>query len=252
MSFRDDHDAALARAAALQAELDRARSDDSRQESRIAQLEAQLAETEARRAAAEQELARHRPPLAPSTPSAPDHQLRNWIAGALILVSLGLLVVAIAASSDRKASDAEPPVPARPKSTHDKISSVVDELKARSGGGSLARLTLKGVRQDGSFDETTGALEATFAESDRCRLVRYTARGWEEGPLPVSYGPCLVGGMLESMKAHLYPHCSARTIWSFALRDGAPPGALADLQLEQLQWTFQVPGFARTYSDDCL
>jgi hypothetical protein len=63
--FRDDHDAALARIDALEAELARSRSDDAKQAARIEKLETQLAQAKAKLAAAEQASPAQRPKVAP-------------------------------------------------------------------------------------------------------------------------------------------------------------------------------------------
>ena len=68
--FRDDHDAALARIDALEAELKRARSDDADQAARIEKLEGQLELAKRKLADTEGELDQHRPRTKPrSEPS---------------------------------------------------------------------------------------------------------------------------------------------------------------------------------------
>lgn len=58
--FRDDHEAALARIAALEAELERERAGDAAKSRRLAQLEQQLDEARRKLLATQAELVKHR------------------------------------------------------------------------------------------------------------------------------------------------------------------------------------------------
>lgn len=64
--FRDDHEAALARIAALETELDDAQADDAEREAKVAKLERELVRARLKLEQAESELAQHRPRPAPS------------------------------------------------------------------------------------------------------------------------------------------------------------------------------------------
>src|SRR5215831_17978880 len=85
MTYRDDHDAALARADALEKELADAQAEHQRDEAKIAELEAKLR-------------ARGKPPARP-TPPRPDRPRKRWWIGAAVAaggLAVGGVVVAIA------------------------------------------------------------------------------------------------------------------------------------------------------------
>ena len=104
--FRDDHEAALARIAALEAELARAREDDVAQAQRIERLEDQLAVARRKLTSTEEELDQHRPrprsahkpsavrrPVAASEPVAMHKQASDR--GAAIAVAVLLVAIVV-------------------------------------------------------------------------------------------------------------------------------------------------------------
>jgi hypothetical protein len=112
MPLRDDHEAALVRADALQTELDRERADDAAQTARIERLETELADARAKLASIEKARARDaRGQLAPpdqprardaksegrrsGTASADDRPQSDPLVFVLFVLGIGLFVLVL-------------------------------------------------------------------------------------------------------------------------------------------------------------
>lgn len=91
-SYRDDHDAALARAAALQDELDRTRAAGMDREREVARLQAQLAAEREKAATLAQKLGTAQPVEVRQAP-ADDPRYRAVVAAALLFVGVVMLLV---------------------------------------------------------------------------------------------------------------------------------------------------------------
>jgi len=275
--FRDDHEAALARVNALEAELARERSNDAAREHKLAQLEATLAKERARLASAEAELARHRPAPAkrpePSvesdrTPGAPNVYLGSVIAIGVVLI---FCLVGLAKCMSKKAPVPERPVPARfiVKPLPDSISALLPQIRQRGEamlpGSKLLELEAKGVTEDGALHPEYGELEATFQREasktapkvdpsvpigaappepesllDDYECV-YIVRGpteWRENVLN-EHRMCAVGEM-RKYDDPLVPNCTMKSIWARARADGAPSDAIATIRLAKGRWTFEI------------
>ncbi|HKE14819.1 MAG TPA: hypothetical protein VKB80_08155 [Kofleriaceae bacterium] len=195
MPLRDDHDAAIARADALQRELDRERASDGEQQERLEQAEKELASARERLASAEAELQRARrearpgpgatPPAsssqvssAQSASSAPVPQASSRVGllfgGALLSVFLicgGL--VSLCSSHEpgedpgdtaREAAEAaqSPPRPTPPFVAD----MLVAEGMARLGSNYLVQsVSIDYVRPDGTLDPTYGRISVDSTQA---------------------------------------------------------------------------------------
>ncbi|HEY5921944.1 MAG TPA: hypothetical protein VIV11_09755 [Kofleriaceae bacterium] len=184
--FRDDHEAALARLEAVEAELAKEKSKDVRQEQRLASLEAELRAAKSKLRETEAELAKHRPPLpepvalpkpastAARPTSAEDAQLarrRAMLAFGLLAAAfvVGLSIYATKAGredSEYNTSTTEETKPQQKLALPDSISALLPEIRARGEqelpGSRLIELSGKGITSEGALHETYGELEATF------------------------------------------------------------------------------------------
>jgi hypothetical protein len=188
MPLRDDHDAAIARADALQRELDQERASDSAQAERLGHAEKELAAARERLVRAEAELerarreARPRPAsapssspasagIAPSSAASGNAARSGWLfAGGLVAVLLicgGL--VSLCHQGDRTEDtsgslpDPAAPSPPTPPFVADTL---VGEGLARLGGSYvLETIAIEYVRSDGTLDPTYGriSVESTHA-----------------------------------------------------------------------------------------
>jgi len=182
VSYRDDHDAALARIESLEHELAAARDDDTEQAEKIRELERALGEARVQRERAERELAALKPPPrpkevavpAPEAP-APTHESRSSV-GPAVLVALLIAALGIGAllSFGRKGSGGTRGPGVEPRSaqpveaaTPDDTSRLIDEAIARGkqklAGGYLSSIEIHGIDQTGKVHtEYEGALMVKF------------------------------------------------------------------------------------------
>jgi hypothetical protein len=229
--FRDDHEAAVARLAALEDELKRERDKDIQQEGRIAQLEAQLAAGREKLRETEAELAKYRPP--PARPrnetaglhvSKPPQQASRGVAIAAMGFLAFVVVLALLANRSSPPEDPVSPSAAEPRQPFlpDEISGLMSELRSRGEaqlpGSHLIDLTGKGITSEGRLHATYGELAATFyrktiepvpavdpnlpvgaappqapIEEQKCAYLRRTASGWGTDPMYGMIDTCLLG-----------------------------------------------------------
>lgn len=275
--YRDDHDAALARIAALEADLARERSDDAARETKLAKLEAALVKERAELARLEAEVQRLRPakprPPAPERPPEPGpppaaSTESTYVRLGLFFTIVGLLIVVAAASRcGKRKRDVEAPPPPRVAKMPDAIEGLVAEGRKRAAevlpAGRLVRLDAKGVTENGELHPSYGELVLEFQADrpppaapevdpsvpigaappiERSRFDDYECKTLrhQNGQWTISdIGMCGLGDLYAG-KSDLEPSCTTASIWQRALRDGAPSGAIAEITLGSSSWQFAI------------
>jgi hypothetical protein len=287
MPHRDDHDAALARADALQAELDRERASHAEQGDRIAALERELREARNRLEKAEATLGDIKPkkpapsPVFTDEPPPQEHDEGTAKIGLVI----GVIVMGIiAALAMAKCQTAERRGDAPPLEPSEKPPFVADTLMKRGlerlGGEMLLdEIAFDYVKSDGTLDEThgrvrietrkrrppkppddpnrpTGAPDPNAHDpmmdmmmSD-CPEHYWSPSGWSQ-----QRGSCMSFGNAPVGR----PGCTPASIVGRARADGAPEG-LARVKVEWTylamprgledgwKWTFSITDHARNVS----
>jgi hypothetical protein len=287
--YRSDHDAALARIAALEADLARERSDDAAREDKLAKLEAALAKERAELSRAEAELAKLRPPKPEPEPEPEPQDVmgpRSTYLGPMVAGSVLVLLIVIAAATRCGKRKEDVPVPETPRIARipDEIASLIAVAKKRAQevlpGSRLLTVEGSGITEDGRVHPDHGALEAYFQvnvpppkepEVDpsvpigaappvarspladyQCTTLRYRNNEWSEDS--VMGGMCVVGDLFKNT-SDLEPRCTMASIWARAKADGAPGGAIAEIRLQQYSWRFAIRDqramFEKSYPDDC-
>ena len=184
MPHRDDHDAAIARADALQRELDHERASDGEQKARLEQAEKELASAKERLSSAEAELQRARrearpgpgaasPSASPSAQSVsgspvpqPPSRAGLLFGGALLAVFLicgGLVIVCSShepgedpGGTAREAAEAQQRPAPTPPFVADTL--VAEGLSQLGGDHLLQSISIDYVRPDGTLDPTYGRI----------------------------------------------------------------------------------------------
>ncbi len=291
MPLRDDHAAALARAEALQRELDQKRAADAQQVERLARLEKELGEARSRLGRAEGELARLR--AAPRTPvppepvddmAGPDRPVPPELRVLAVLVLIGLGLIAVISSglfSDGPPARAVepplevslPPSPAElasakwgsPSALPDIRSFTADHLLADGlrrllVDGRVQSISLRGVKPYGMLDLTHGHISIMGAPRDPavplCPAVIWTPRsGWVFEQLACSGS----GREIPSAPAI----CPVAQMLALVRQQGVPDGlahisARLSLDAHDWRWTFEIEddgrgsAFVREFSSrDC-
>ena len=263
MPLRDDHDAALARADALQVELDRERNAHTQQGDRIEGLERELREARLRLERAEETLGDLKPrkSIEADNPRVDPPPESNGGARAGYMLGGGLLVVAmiiaLAWCANRSGSESQPAEPAPPTGPFvpDRLN---EEGFARiSADLKLNKLEVDYVQTDGTLDATHGRIRIETRKPkppkpaddpnrptgapepgdpmlgmmmDNCPSQYWSPRsGWaEQRDSCLSFGDEPVG----------QPRCTVAAILEHARVDGAPSG-LARVNVE---WTYMIDG----------
>jgi hypothetical protein len=256
---RDDHDAALNRADALQAELDRERTAHAQQGDRIGQLERELREARTRLERAESTLGDLKPrkPVEP-TPPPPAPDATPTGGGSIVVLGVGivLLIVAFGVCVARKKDGTEyHPEPVAPKGPSVANQLIPDGLARVSSELLVAKIAVDYVDLNGTLDPSHGRItietrkpkepkppddpnRPTGAPPDHepmigmmmghCPSQYWSPRyGWAE-----QTGSCMSFGEQPVGR----PRCTIATILMRARADGAPDG-LARVHAE---WTYSV------------
>jgi hypothetical protein len=285
--YRDDHEAALARVAALEAEIARDAVNDEAREARLAGLERELVTARKQLEAAKVELEKLRPepkPPAKREPitSTPPPSAQPWIPIALAVGVLVLIVVAFALSRSSKARRA--PTTPEPAQTvlPDEVSRLIDEGRARAEklmpGAILTRIDAKGVTEQGSLHPEFGELELQFRHENprppkpevdpnlpigaprppepeyhrwSCVYVTQTHGVWKDVDLR---DMCSL--YVEHDYSNLTPRCTMRSVWVRARAAGAPANAIAHIQLDGGSWGFDIAderaSIKQSFEDSCV
>ena len=278
--FRDDHEAALARIAALEADLKRERSEDADRARKLARIEATLAKERAELARAEAELAKLRPakpkpaPVRPApvpapaadVPAAPNAYLAPVVFFGVMFV---MIVIALATRCGKRGSiDPEEPSRTWPR-VPDEVDKLVAEATRRGGealaGSKMLTLELTGVTEEGKLHPEYGSLQAYFqveaAPAPRPEIdpsvpigaappperspfanYRCTTLTYQKGEWSAeSLGDGIcITGELFKNQSALAPRCTTASIWARAIADGAPKGAIAEILLRPYGWRFSI------------
>jgi hypothetical protein len=245
VGYRDDHEAALRRVDALDAELRRARADDVEQAARIATLEAELAAAQQRAAEAEAQLATLQP--LPTASRSVSPALAIGLALGLVVALVGGVFAIGRLHSDRDV--AGPPTIG--------TTAAIAEAGAHAGlpePSYLIRLHARGVDARGALHRG-GALTFTFVHDAgdgdavrwMCRDVVRTVAGWSQAPVMHQF--CGADG-----KPPLTPRCSLAEVWARALRAGASDRNGALITLDDGGWSLETerPRFSTRAADDCV
>jgi hypothetical protein len=286
--YRSDHDAALARIAALEADLARERSDDAAREGKLAKLEAALARERIELARVEAELAKLRPkpkPPAPAPePEAPKRTPSTYLGTVVFFAVIALLLVIAMATQCNKRKADEPVHAVRFARVPDEIDALLGAAKKRGHevlpGSRMITISAKGVTEIGQLHPDYGELEADFQvtvsppkgpdidpsvpigaappvdrspfDDYKCTTLQYRNNEWTENS--VLGGMCVVGDLYKNV-SEIEPRCTMTSIWARARADGAPGGAIAELRLQQGSWHFSIRDqratFEKRYPDDC-
>lgn len=221
MPLRDDHDAALARADALQAELDAERARNGAK--RIEELEKSLALTRA---------------------------------GLVAAVAVACLAIGVAVAISLRGDDTPRVSPPDPRLVADEL--LAQAQRRLAPELVLARLSVGNLQSNGSVDPANGYVVVESDEAagsnvvgQQCTMLSWNARdGWarhEESCLPFTVPP------------QHPPGCTIANVLAWARRNGAPPTA-AKLQVEwgpqrggavdnanAWMWSYTAESFARQY-----
>ncbi len=242
MPYREDFDAALARAQATQEELDAARAENERDHERIAELEKELAEAKRGVSVAEKAAPAPPPPAPVAGPSFWSDR-GNWV----VLVPIVVVGFTIVSSLIHTS-------PAAPKPIDFEKERVRAEAAAREkvSDAVLAQEGATAIDRRGMVDLVKGFATWDFV----------SARG---GPTTVHVAFMQGNGRREVLvfdngaKSAVQdpPRCTAADVWAEAIRRGAPSSDLAEVKLEStssgLEWHFWIrkKGFEITIPDAC-
>lgn len=258
MPLREDHDAALARADALEAELQRERAKDAEQDQRVAELEAELAAARDRLAKAEQQLRSIKPnkpkppPAAASTTAAhasPDGGDTRRVAVVLIGLFAAIMTVMLGLRScvdDSAKSVDSPSNGLKPPFIADRL--LAEGLEKVGREYRVREISIEYVASDGTLDPEHGGLDIattkpppprppddptrpTGAPSGHdpvvdmmiasCPQPSWNPRtGWAP---PTSYSGMGSCSMFGEMPVGV-PKCTVSGVVARARRDGAPEG----------------------------
>ena len=289
--YRSDHDAALARIAALEADLARDRTDDAAREGKLAKLEATLAKERIELARVEAELAKLRPPKprpapVPESPEPPAsvRPPTTYLGAVVFFAIVGLLLV-IAMATQCNKRKADEPIPPRLTRIPDEIDALIRVAKKRGQealpGSRLITISAKGVTENGALHPDYGDLEAYFQitvsppkdpdidpsvpigaappvvrspfDDYKCTTLHFRNTAWTEDSSTLG-GMCVVGDLFKN-ESEIEPRCTAASIWARAKSEGAPGGAIAELRLQHGMWHFAIRDqratFEKIYPDDC-
>ena len=259
MVLRDDHDAALARADALQTELDRERSAHAEQSERIQKLEAELREARTRLERAEETLGGIKPrkPLdvdrAPPQPEDPSAKIGLALVAIVAVIGIG---IALAKCNNGESSESA----ATSERTRPKEPFVADVLMKEGlprvdGELLVSELAFDYVRPDGTLDPTHGRVSITTKKRKPPKPPDDPNRptgapephdpmiGMMLGHCPVEYWSPMYGWDEQQGSCMSFgdeppapPRCTPASVVARARADGAPDG-LARIHAE---WTYIV------------
>lgn len=277
MGYRDDLEAALERADALERDLARAKSENDADHERIAELERQL--KEARKNAPKPKSD------SPSDDLRPTRSPRDFfVAGGLLAIAIGiaLAVSYLSAPTSPKRVTAAPVAPKAPPANGIAVSagynSALAMAQEKFPDARLARISAEYV-------DPAGVAEISYGGEVRYRFVSPSHANQPPPTAPVLGAPatatlvdCRVSVYADrTHKLHVgstytdncdevlpagSPHCTVEAIWQKAIDKGAPAQALATIELRvrygKPQWRFQIQDQARNqnvadlaFSDDC-
>ena len=270
LTYRDDHDAALARADALEAELRSEKSEHDHDKERIAELETKLAN--ARSATPEPATKPRREPApelyAPEPPPPPTTYLgvekRSWaIAGCLAALLGGILVYKWI--DQRKVADGW--------DVQDYLDRAVSEARSTWGDAELALFSADYVDAQGraQLSSTGGGMSFYFRsnshpssnptpprpgmpaprKTDDC--LRESISGGRTGLRETTMSSR--SGCDESLPGK--PRCKIVDVWKRAIDKGAPGNGVATIKMwtgkQARHWKLEIPNTSYSYrfADDC-
>ena len=277
MPLRDDHEAAIARADALERELEQERAKDREETQRVERLEADVAAARERITRAESELAALRakrkpepaaPPVRPVRPVRPDpapiapHERKGSPVGMLVFgigVIVTFVLVFAIASRGRDDADEGPPPPEPPKPPFVAATIVAEGLLKVPANLRLGTIVVDYVGPDGLLDPTYGRV---VIETERPRPPpppddpnRPTGAPAPRDDYPwFGIDPCPEprwspsagwtddkGGCFALGEVSTGPpRCTVTAILAWAKKESAPPG-LASMKA---QWMPSMDGYA--------
>jgi type II secretory pathway pseudopilin PulG len=263
MTYRDDHDAALARADALEKELADARAEHQRDEAKIAALEARLRDA-------------GKPPAAPK-PKPKRLTRRWWITPAVIGISLVVGLVVIVVMVRRLRTDKERV--AYGWDVQEYLAEAIADAKQQWPDAELMKITADYVDSYGraQLDVSDGRLSYWFRSPARATPPPAPARIGM--PAPSRTQPCQLRERIYKRDTSLtrdtqtdsspgcgesQPQplgCTIPQIWQRAIAKGAPASALASITLRteygKRVWKLEIDDathahdFHATFDDDC-
>ena len=264
-AFRDDHDAALARADALERELARERAGDVHREARVQRLEAEVSAARQRLEAAEAELEQLRarspkPAVAPAPTKAPATWPRSVgkpdglapvLTFAVVIVGIALIafggLVCKGPPEHKMAALATP----RVARVDDLISAGIARMAMRSAAARLTVIEAKYVDDTGALHPRFGELSLGFQAPPPPPPPDDPSRPTgAPGPAYSSFGECwslhdtgagdrdelspIMSICLGNDSRPLEPRCTMAAIISRARAAGAPAGSLAHVKLKHV------------------
>ena len=269
MTYRDDHEAALARADALDRELASERAEIFRDETRIAELEGQL------RDARRQVPSTPREPRASTAHAAVEKKKAPW---RMIIWTVGFLVVGLIGVKIflwRVATNRERVAYGWDVDAY--LASAFSDARGMESDAELQRFY-------GEYVDSAGFAQLAIGQGHLVYVFRSPHLAGDSpaparlgAPTPVSSARCVIREEIYTRDTSLTStretssdpscgysipgplHCSVVQIWKRAIGKGAPSSAVALISLKtrappvNREWRFEINGanFELTFPDDC-
>jgi hypothetical protein len=257
VTYRDDHEAALARADALAAELEAERAKHDHDGERIAALEAELAkrpvvieakpEPEEVVVADEAEPAGAGPVDSPTDPPRPKPWIK-WlvVSGGASLVAAGAIVFFVMRHQAKWAEVEDG------WDVQHYVDEATREANKRLAGATISKLVAPSVNSNGQAQlrmRRTGSIDIWFASSMDLTQCLHARVGRDSTSLSYANATdcdVVVPGPL---------HCSISNVLVRAMQDGLPSGVLASVRLRteygKRRWEVVPEHGAQRFDDDC-
>lgn len=272
MTYRDDHDAALARADALEAELRAAKSEHDHDQEKIAELESKLSAPKVEPPPPRKTAPAPEPDYyIPDPPKPPTTFLliekRTWLIGGFFAVALlcGFLYNRCERNKVADGWDVQA-----------NIDEAISEARSTWSDAELATFYADYVDSKGHalILDTNGGMSFYFRSASHPTTSRTPSRPGMPPPTPKA--DCLIESAPTSVKKGTSlresknygrrgcdeslpgkPRCSIVEIWQRAIDKGAPSNGVAKIRMwtsnRARNWKFEMDGTPHTYrfADDC-
>lgn len=265
MTYRDDHDAALARADALEKELADARAEHERDEAKIARLEGEL------RSRPRPHTPHEKRAPTPDEPTRPPWALIGVLGGLLVVAGGIVAFVLLRRPSSRAVDDGW--------DVQLYLADAIADAQHQWSDAELMKITA-------DYVDSRGRAQLTVQDARLSYWFRSPSRAQPPAP-PARIGlpaqprttPCVLRERIKRQDSSLSSdtqtdsdpacgeslpgplHCTIVQIWQRAIAKGAPPSALAAVTLRtesgkrvwrvQINDASHVHDFRATFDDDC-
>jgi hypothetical protein len=245
VSYRDDLEAAVARADGLERELAAARAKLDRARAQAPQV----------------------PPVdGPPIATSPRPRFDVWSLLAIVIVVVALLIVIIALGKRSSSTSQAAPAPAAPAplppvtpTNGFDVSNGFTEAERRANelvaGAWLATMSAWPVSADGRSDRVAGEVSYTYcapSDSSQPCLINIVVTGTDFHSPPLGCSTAAIDDCPRSSP----PRCDVRHVWDEARRKGVPSTVAATITYRQSWWHFTLDGgksssFDLWVPDDC-